>query len=49
VKDFRTLPMYKYTDKYILWVLEVVAAVNGGWKGAVGCKRRRSWLLPLIV
>ena len=39
VKDFRTAT-YKYMDKFMLWALVVVSAVDSGWKVVVGCKRR---------
>jgi len=40
--------MYKYTDKYMLLVLVVVSAMEGGWKGVVGSKTKRWWWLPLM-
>jgi len=48
VKDFRTLATYKYMDKYMLWALVVVVAVDSGRKVVVRCKRRWWWLLPPI-
>ena len=41
MKDFRTLATNKYMDKYMLWALVVLAAVDSGWKvareGGGGC------------
>jgi len=46
---FRALPMFKYTDKYMLWVSLVVAAIDSGWKGVEGAREGGDGCCPSQV